>query len=976
MAEQPRADLPKQIGRYQVLRLIGEGGMGRVFAARDPQLDRVVALKLVAAGSAGGAQALLAEALVMAKLSHPNVVTVYDAGMEGEEAFVVMELVPGATLREWQSHWARSWREVLKAYIEAGLGLAAAHRAGITHRDFKPDNVLIGADGRTRVTDFGLARATSAPGDAGGAHMGTPKYMAPEQLASGRADPRSDQYAFCAALHEALFGTIPRPSTAYARAGPPTTVPIGAHAAAAPPAPEVPRTAASDPPRVPSYRAVLLRPVLGRGLSAAPEARYPSMDVLVVALGMASARARVWVVGAIGATLITMWMARTIDASANLCTAETEEVAAVWNAPARAAVERALDGPERALTRTHVVHALEAQAEAWKTMAHSNCHATKAVHMQPPEVMDVRMACLHERLSELAAVTQALAAGVKGDAEAIDLSDSLSALAPCDEPKTLMELLPPPSGPTVIAEIARIRRELSNARAEEHAGKYADAIAHAQSLSEAAAKTGFRPVEAEALLELGRARNRLGDFTGAERALLDALVAAEAGRHLRAKAETLITLVSMAPAIHDPQRAREWDKQAVAVIEALGGDKILTAKRHVAAADLALLEARWNEAETHAREAVSLLQEELGPEHLDTQQAVRALAQALLRGGQPMKAVSLLRAQKDLRARVFGPDNPERWVPVSLLVQALSSAGYFEESLKEARAAREEIRGKVPDTANLPFTLDVRIASALHNLGRQREALALADQLVERAKANPTRPRGLTSALSVRAAVLSILGRFDESMADYAQLVALLDKMGGDLGNDRGSKAQVEGNVGLTLIWSGKTEQGLQRVREALAQRLKLLPPDHPDLRFMYVDIAEGELLGGHPELALEPARTALELTRAAAGPDSPTTSLAQVQLAEALVGLKRPADAEPLARKALANWAAHPGLPDHVARAHFVLAKALALSAPAEALEEAEKARQGYAALESFRKVHAADVEAWMARLRASKRIQGPASR
>ncbi|HYV46105.1 MAG TPA: tetratricopeptide repeat protein, partial [Myxococcaceae bacterium] len=164
--------------------------------------------------------------------------------------------------------------------------------------------------------------------------------------------------------------------------------------------------------------------------------------------------------------------------------------------------------------------------------------------------------------------------------------------------------------------------------------------------------------------------------------------------------------------------------------------------------------------------------------------------------------------------------------------------------------------------------------------------------------------------------------------------------------------------------------------RDALAERLKLIRPDHPDLRFFYVDIAEGELLGGHPELALEPARTALELTRAAAGPDSPTTSLAQVQLAEALVGLKRPADAEPLARKALANWAAHPGLPDHAARGHFVLAKALALSAPAEALAEAEKARQGYAALESFRKVHAADVEAWVARLRASKQIRGPESR
>lgn len=970
MAEQA---LPAKIGRYQVLRLIGEGGMGRVFAARDPQLDRVVAVKLVATGSPGGAQALLAEALVMAKLSHPNVVAVYDAGMEGDEAFVVMELVSGTTLREWQTRWAKSWREVLQAYVEAGLGLAAAHRAGITHRDFKPDNVLIGADGRARVTDFGLARATSARGDSGGALMGTPKYMAPEQLAGGRADPRSDQYAFCAALTEALFGTVPRPSTAYARAGPPTTVPIG------PPAPaaaEAPRAATSDPPRVPGYRAVLLRPVLNRGLSAAAELRYPSMDVLIVTLGMVSARARVWVAGAAGAALIVMMMARAIDAGANVCTPEIEEVSGVWNAPARAAVERALDGPERAPARAHVLRALDAQEKAWREMARDACRSTKVVHMQPPEMMDVRMACLHERLSELGAVAQALASGVKGDAEAIDLSDSLSELAPCAAPKTLTELLPPPSGPEVIAEIARVRRELSKVRAEEHAGRYPDAIAHAQSLSEAAAKTGFRPVEAEALLELGRARGRLGDYTGAEHALLDALVAAEAGRHLRAKAETLIALVSISPALRDPQRAREWDRQATAVIEALNGDRVLTAKRDVAASDLALMEARWEDAESRAQEAVSLLESELGREHLDTQQAVRALAQAELRRGQPMKAAALMRQQMELRAQIFGPDNPERWAPVLVLVQALGSAGYFTEALAQAQAARAEIRGKLPDTSNLAVTLDQRTAFALHSLGRQREALALAEQLVERARENPSRPRGLMSALNVRAAVRAMLGRFDESTADYQQQEALLDKVGGDLGNDRGNKAQIEANIGLSQIWSGKAEEGLRRVRAALEQRLKLLRPDHPDLRFMYVDLAEGELLGGHPELALEPARTALELTRAAAGPDSPTTSLAQVQLAEALVGLGRPAEAEPLARKALANWAAHPGLPDHAARAHFVLAKALALSSPAEALAEAEQARQGYAALEGFRKAHAADVEAWVARLRASKRIRGPESR
>src|SRR6185295_18453765 len=163
-----------------------------------------------------------------------------------------------------------------------------------------------------------------------------------EQLAGARVDPRSDQYAFCASLHEALFGTVPRPSTAYARAGPPTTVPVGHPAPAPPPEIKVPRSATSDPPRIPGYRAVMLRQVLGKGLSAAAEARYPSMDMLVVALGMASARARVWVAGVAGAALVFSLMVRALNAQAAVCSAEVDEVSGVWSAPARAAVEQAM----------------------------------------------------------------------------------------------------------------------------------------------------------------------------------------------------------------------------------------------------------------------------------------------------------------------------------------------------------------------------------------------------------------------------------------------------------------------------------------------------------------------------------------------------------------------------------------------------------------------------------------------------------
>ncbi|HET6583005.1 MAG TPA: serine/threonine-protein kinase, partial [Nannocystaceae bacterium] len=222
------------LGRYVVLERIGSGGMGVVYAAYDPQLDRKVALKLLHAreerdGDSGGRARVLREAQAMARLSHPNVVAVHDVGVVDDTLFVAMEFVEGVTLGHFIAAGSRRWNEVLDVFEPAGRGLAAAHAAGLVHRDFKPDNVMIGNDGRVRVMDFGLARAAaeitteSSEGSGGsivelsgvdrltrtGALVGTPAYMAPELLAGGNADARSDQFAFCVALHRALYGTAP-----------------------------------------------------------------------------------------------------------------------------------------------------------------------------------------------------------------------------------------------------------------------------------------------------------------------------------------------------------------------------------------------------------------------------------------------------------------------------------------------------------------------------------------------------------------------------------------------------------------------------------------------------------------------------------------------------------------------------------------------------------------------------------------------
>ncbi|QRK10966.1 protein kinase [Archangium violaceum] len=266
------------VGRYVLEGLLGQGGMGVVYAARDPGLGRTVALMLLRSGAGGeeGRARLVREAQAMARLAHPNVLPLFELGTEAERVFLVMERVEGSTLADWLRERERPWREVLALFLQAGEGLAAAHRAGLVHRDFKPANVLVGADGRPRVTDFGLVRhgaevsggvPEGASGDTGealtraGAVPGTPAYMSPEQLAGREVDARGDQFSFCVALHEALYGVRPFEARERGEA-------------------RWKRVPAPRGLRPPGY----VRAAIERGLALEPEARFPSMDALLAAL--------------------------------------------------------------------------------------------------------------------------------------------------------------------------------------------------------------------------------------------------------------------------------------------------------------------------------------------------------------------------------------------------------------------------------------------------------------------------------------------------------------------------------------------------------------------------------------------------------------------------------------------------------------------------------------------------------------------
>ena len=299
---------PRRLGHYVLLEKLGHGGMGVVYAAYDENLDRKVAIKLLRArASENTHQRLIREAQAMARLSHPFVVQIYEIAKLEDRTCVIMEFVDGVTLRDWMAAKRRSRGEILEVFIAAGRGLAAAHRKSLIHRDFKPDNVMISTDGIVKVMDFGLARgedeapetrpseselqrvnALTTALTADGAVIGTPAYMAPEQIEGRKTDSRTDQFSFCVTLWEALFERRPFSAGSLSELS------------------DVVAAGKFDQPersKVPSW----LRRVLRRGLAPDPAARWPSMDALLDALARdPTRRRRTWMASVAGLAFVAI----------------------------------------------------------------------------------------------------------------------------------------------------------------------------------------------------------------------------------------------------------------------------------------------------------------------------------------------------------------------------------------------------------------------------------------------------------------------------------------------------------------------------------------------------------------------------------------------------------------------------------------------------------------------------------------------
>ncbi len=645
-----------RVERYVIAREIGSGGMGTVYAAYDPDLDRRVALKVVHAEGDEEVSVeasrirLLREAKACGSLAHPNVVKVYGVGVHEERVFIAMEYVEGLSLREWLREKDRSWRDVLKVFKAAGRGLAAAHAAGFVHRDFKPDNVLIRADGRVKVVDFGLARSHGEhdprPDESAerarrvvrrqgrrrqtenltrtGATVGTPAYMSPEQHRAEPADPRSDQFAFCVSMWEALYGARPFDRRSYVEV---------ARAKA--------RGEIEDPPRalrsrVPDW----LHEALRTGMAPLPDQRHGSMEELLElferhAEGRQRRRALLPLSVVLVALLgVAVWQGMVADPGP--CAGGSTRIRSVWDKPQRRALSRRFDGDAGA-----VVAALDEYAAGWVEVEQSVCRQVRIDRRRDEEWLDGRSIFLERRLEAMSGLVARLDEEGLGEERALSAIAALPPASGCLETAEGSGGAPMPGDPELARNVRRERELLQQARHDATVGRAGPALGQVRSVLERARALDDSPLEADALVLLARISVETGSDPADLRPLLHeaaqaAMMAGYDERVLEAWVELAMGLVG-----DDPGRARQWLAYAEELASRVGSTPRRNVDLAIVRARLALADGEVREALRSANGALALAEKEWGPTHPRVVRPLVAVGGALERDGRQEEAHAL-----------------------------------------------------------------------------------------------------------------------------------------------------------------------------------------------------------------------------------------------------------------------------------------------------------------------------------------------
>ncbi|MFV8752798.1 tetratricopeptide repeat protein [Nannocystaceae bacterium ST9] len=927
-----RIERGTSLGRYVVLQQLGRGGMGVVYAAFDPQLDRKVALKLLHAQpndgleTSDGRPRLLREAQALAKLAHPNVITIHDVGTVDGAVFIAMEFIEGQTLGDWIGA-RRSWREVVAMFVAAGRGIAAAHRAGIVHRDFKPDNVMIGKDGRPRVLDFGLARAADlgevarAPIDPTldvsllrsstldtkltmtGAMMGTPAYMAPEQHFGRAVDERSDQFAFCVSLYEALYAERPFAGDNLAA----LSVSVTAGEVREPPA-----SAA-----VPGW----LRKVVLRGLAVEPAARWPSMDALLRELDRDPTRARRSALVGVGSLAVLVGALllgqRDLDeAEPTLCTGAEQHLVGAWDLDTRAALHDAFVASGTVYAEDSFrgfAATLDGYAREWTGMHGEACEATRIRGEQSDEVLTLRMACLDRGREQLAALVEVYRAADAPMVErSLEAAESLPPLRLCADVEALTLGVRPPETEDQRRQVEALRGRVDAARSLGLAGRQAEAREQLAALLPEVDATGYRPLIAEAELARGTAL----EATDLQIAALERAVwMAEVSRHDRVVAEAWILLIkAYGVGANDYPRARDAVARADAAIERIAGDPELRIRLDVAHGSMLSSLGERREALVMLRRArAARVAAGQGGSPIALNELV-ALTNTLTTDHQALEARVLLDDALSLAVPMLGADHP--WVARlrGTLGRVLYQTGNLEAAEAETRAALavfERVNGE-----DSP-----QVAAVLNGL----------------------------------AVILDEQRRFDEALACYRRAVEIFRR---NYGPRHYNVAVGLHNIGMIEVERGEVEAGLADIEAALAIKIEVRGPDSAVAGWDRNAAGDALVLLGRYEEAAEHYRTTLATV--ASDEHGPIVN-ATVGLARAELGMGRRGEARRLLElnqpRAYTASSVTSGLQ------HFALAKLVWDDGEhARARGLAERARDRYAVAGVYYQPELDEIDAWLA--------------
>jgi serine/threonine protein kinase len=775
----PALERGSSLGRYVILGLVGRGGMGEVYAAYDPELDRKVAIKLLRMGRTGddGRMRLLREAQAIAKLSDPNVVVVYDVGTLGDQIFIAMEFVEGHTLNYWMMAGERAWPEVLKLFADAGRGLVAAHEKGLVHRDFKPDNVMVGLDGHVRVMDFGLARnvkddkaekSEQTPSRAGagradavalesfagssgrqmppleapdidstlallsrprspspragvplsldltltGEMLGTPAYMAPEQFRGRATDAKTDQFSFCVSLYEALYGERPFHGTSFGALS------------------EAVLKGAVREPRPGRDVPAGIRQALLRGLSVDPNDRWPTMKALLAELEndrLVAGRDR-FVAGA-AAKLADVWEAPARGPVADTrCKAETR----------RAFL--ATGKPYAANAFETVCRLLDDYALAWSDVYIEACEATHLRGEQSPEILDLKMAFLNERLEDLRALCRVFRNATPDVVEnAVTAAGALRGLDRARDVKLLRAVVRPPDDARTLAAVEAQRARLAEGRVLGQVGRSIEALKVMAGVEVMARELGYGPLLAEVMLEIGKQYAERLEGESSAQALEEALWTAEINRHDEVAAEAAVWLVYMCGDTLMRFEAGEiWARHAEAVLRRMGGHDRLWGWLYNNRSAMRQRQGRTLDALEDARAAVTIKEKSEGPDSSDTGQSLTNVALYLAQLDRLTEAEALARRSVDVTEAGLGPSHPRTAIVLFNYGEILNRLRRFVDARQASQRALEILEGSGSrDGVLLSYPLTVLGLGYLDD-GMPQEALPLLERAVRIREATDT----------------------------------------------------------------------------------------------------------------------------------------------------------------------------------------------------------------------------------------------